>query len=42
MRTLKAENRQQPYLPSQDDRSGSSVDPREFEAQKRAAWRKAR
>ena len=52
VRTLKAENRQQGRLPSQDggaplsrfdeDEFGSSVDPRELEAQKRAAWRKAR
>ncbi|XP_076438014.1 protein scribble homolog isoform X5 [Babylonia areolata] len=43
VRTRKAENRlQQGHLPSQDGDLGSSVDPREWEAQKRAAWRKAR
>ncbi|XP_070209398.1 protein scribble homolog isoform X4 [Littorina saxatilis] len=52
VRTMKAENRQHGRLPSQTDRAslsrtededlGSSVDPREVEAQKRAAWRKAR
>ena len=53
VRTLKAENRQQGRLPSQqdggapltrfdEDEFGSPVDPRELEAQKRAAWRRAR
>lgn len=41
VRTLKAEKRQQGQLSSPEG-DNASADPREVEAEKRAAWRKAR